>query len=251
LSNDTSRPLRLAMWSGPRNVSTALMRSFGNRGDAVVVDEPFYAHYLAVTGLGHPMRDEVIASQPTDWRAVVANLLEPLPPGTQVQFQKQMAHHLLPDMGRDWFDQVSHAFLIRDPRPMLASLARKLETCTLADTGLPQQVEIFEHVVRTTGRIPAVVDSVDLLAAPAGLLERLCAHVGIPFTSRMLEWPAGPRASDGVWARHWYDRVERTTHFEPVDSPQTAQTPLTADLAQLEAACRPLYENLRAHRLRA
>ena len=239
------------MWSGPRNVSTALMRSFGNRGDAVVVDEPFYAHYLAVTGLGHPMRDEVIASQPTDWRAVVASLLEPLPPGTQVQFQKQMAHHLLPDMGRDWFDQVTHAFLIRDPRPMLASLARKIETCTLADTGLPQQVEIFEHVVRTTGRIPAVVDSVDLLAAPAGLLERLCAHVGIPFTSRMLEWPAGPRASDGVWARHWYDRVERTTHFEPADSPQTAETPLTADLAQLEAACRPLYENLRAHRLRA
>jgi len=239
------------MWSGPRNVSTALMRSFGNRGDAVVVDEPFYAHYLAVTGLGHPMRDEVIASQPTDWRAVVANLLEPLPPGTQVQFQKQMAHHLLPDMGRAWFDRVTHAFLIRDPQPMLASLARKLEICTLADTGLPQQVEIFEHVVRTTGRIPAVVDSVDLLAAPAGLLERLCAHVGIPFTSRMLEWPTGPRASDGVWARHWYDRVERTTHFEPVDSPQTAQTPLTADLAQLEAACRPLYENLRAHRLRA
>jgi hypothetical protein len=239
------------MWSGPRNVSTALMRSFGNRGDAVVVDEPFYAHYLAVTGLGHPMRDEVIASQPTDWRAVVTDLLEPLRPGIQVQFQKQMAHHLLPDMGRDWFDQVSHAFLIRDPRPMLASLARKLETCTLADTGLPQQVEIFEHVVRTTGRIPAVVDSVDLLAAPAGLLERLCAHVGIPFTGRMLEWPAGPRASDGVWARHWYDRVERTTHFEPVDSPQTAETPLTADLAQVEAACRPLYENLRAHRLRA
>jgi len=116
---------------------------------------------------------------------------------------------------------------------------------------IPKQVEIFEHVVRSTGRIPAVVDTVDLLASPPGLLARLCAHVGIPFTSRMLEWPTGPRASDGVWARHWYDRVERTTHFEPVDSPQTAETPLPADLARLEAACRPLYENLRAHRLRA
>jgi hypothetical protein len=146
------------------------MRSFGNRGDAVVVDEPFYAHYLAVTGLdtrcatrsSHRSRPIGAWSSPS--------LLEPLPPGMQVQFQKQMAHHLLPDMGRDWFDRVTHAFLIRDPRPMLASLARKLETCTLADTGLPQQVEIFEHVVRSTGRIPAVVDSVDLLASPPGLL---------------------------------------------------------------------------------
>ena len=189
MSNDTSRPLRLAMWSGPRNVSTALMRSFGNRGDAVVVDEPFYAHYLAVTGLGHPLRDEVIASQPTDWRVVVANLLEPLPPGMQVQFQKQMAHHLLPDMGRDWLDRVTHAFLIRDPRPMLASLARKLETCTLADTGLPQQVEIFEHVVRQHRPDPAVVDSVDLLASPRGLLAPALRALGIPFTSRMLDGP--------------------------------------------------------------
>ena len=243
--------LRLAMWSGPRNLSTAFMRSWENRDDTVVVDEPFYAHYLFTTGVDHPGRNEVLASQPTDWRVVVQQLLAPLPADVRILFQKQMAHHLLPDMGRDWFGRVTHAFLIRDPRPTLASLARKLETCTLADTGLPQQVEIFEHVVRSTGRIPAVVDSVDLLASPPGLLARLCAHVGIPFTSRMLEWPTGPRASDGVWARHWYDRVERTTHFEPDDSPQTAETPLPADLAQLEAACRPLYENLRAHRLRA
>jgi hypothetical protein len=240
------------MWSGPRNLSTALMRSFGNRGDTVVIDEPFYSHYLTVTGLNHPMRDAVIASQSPDWRVVVAELLAPLPPGVAVQYQKQMAHHLLPDMGWDWFDAVTHAFLIRDPRPMLASLARKLETCTLADTGLPQQVEIFDYVVASTGAIPAVIDAVDLLAAPERVLSQLCARVGTPFTPRMLEWPPGPRASDGVWARHWYDRVERTTRFEPVETPGgDAGAPLTAELARIEAECRPLYEKLRAHRLRA
>ena len=244
------------MWSGPRNLSTALMRSFENRGDAVVVDEPFYSHYLTVTGLEHPMRGEVIASQPPDWRRVVADLLAPLPADVRVQYQKQMAHHLLPDMGRDWFDEVTHAFLIRDPAPMLASLARKLETCTVADTGLPQQVEIFEYVVAATGRTPAVVDAVDLLAAPRAVLSQLCNRVGLEFTTRMLEWPAGPRASDGVWARHWYDRVERTTHFEPLEAPRepagsvASTVALPADLARIEAACRPLYEKLRAHCLR-
>jgi hypothetical protein len=259
------------MWSGPRNLSTALMRSFENRGDAIVVDEPFYSHYLVVTGLEHPMRDEVIASQPTDWREVVAELLGPLPEGIRVQYQKQMAHHLLPDMGRDWFGAVTHAFLIRDPRPMLTSLAHKLETCTLADTGLPQQVEIFDYVIASTGATPAVVDAVDLLTAPGAVLSRLCSCVGLPFTTRMLEWPPGPRASDGVWARHWYDRVERTTRFEPLaamegDAPgarattsrpdtepasPSAGSPLTDELARIEAECRPLYEKLRAHRLRA
>ena len=236
------------MWSGPRNVSTALMRSFGNRPDAAVVDEPFYAHYLAVTGLEHPMREEVIASQPVDWRAVVHNLLLPLEPGVTVQFQKQMSHHLLPDMGRDWFAAVTHAFLIRDPAPMLASLAVKLETCTLADTGLPQQIEIFDDVVRRTGRTPAVVDSADLLAEPEAILRALCAHFGIAYTPRMLEWPPGPRGTDGVWARHWYDRVERTRRFE-LPPAKAVDLRLPSDLAQIEEQCRPLYEKLHRHRL--
>jgi hypothetical protein len=242
--------LRLAMWSGPRNISTALMRSFGNREDTVVVDEPFYAHYLAVTGLDHPMREDVIRSQPTDWHAVVSQLLGPLPSGKSVQFQKHMTHHLLPDMGREWFADVTNAFLIRDPGPMLASLAAKLATCTLADTGLPQQVEIFDHVLATTGRVPVVVDSVDLLAAPDPMLRAVCDRLGLPFTQRMLEWPAGPRDTDGVWARHWYDRVERTTCFEAPET-ETADAPLAlpTDLARLEETCRPLYDRLRAHRL--
>jgi hypothetical protein len=243
-----SRPLRLAMWSGPRNVSTALMRSWENRPDTVVVDEPFYAHYLQATGLPHPGRDEIIAAHDPHWRRVVESLTAPLPPGIRIHYQKQMSHHLLPHMGRDWLGAMTHAFLIRDPAPMLASLEEKLGQFELEATGLPQQVEIFEFVLRTTGRVPPVVDVADLLAAPEPMLRALCDTLGVPFDAHMLSWPPGPRASDGVWARYWYSRVEQTTGFEP---PETAPAPrLGPRLAGLEARCRPLYERLWAHRLR-
>ena len=241
--------LRLAMWSGPRNVSTAFMRSWENRGDTIVVDEPFYAHYLKVTGLDHPGREEVIEHHEPDWRSVVNSLLAPLPDGVRISYQKHMSHHLLPQMGREWLGAVTHAFLIRDPRPMLASLGDKLGDFDLAATGLPQQVEIFEFVVRTTGRIPPVVDSADLLAAPEPMLRTLCAALDVPFTPRMLSWPPGRRDSDGIWAKYWYDRVERSTGFE---SPPAADVrrELPPRLATLETECRPLYERLHAHRLR-
>jgi hypothetical protein len=241
--------LRLAMWSGPRNVSTAFMRAWENRPDTIVVDEPFYAHYLAATGLDHPGREEVIAHHESDWRRVVESLLAPLPAGVGILYQKQMSHHLLPDMGREWLGSMTHGFLIRDPAPMLASLEDKLGRFDLDATGLPQQVEIFDFVVRTTGRVPPVVDSADLLAAPEAMLRALCAALGVPFSSRMLAWPAGPRATDGVWAKHWYDRVERSTGFEPAAA--TKAPNMRGRLAELDARCRPLYEKLRAHRLRA
>lgn len=241
--------LRLAMWSGPRNVSTAFMRAWENRPDTVVVDEPFYAHYLRVTGIDHPGRDEVIARHESDWRKVVESLCAPLAPGVAIFYQKQMSHHLLPGMGRDWLGAMTHAFLIRDPAPMLASLGEKLGPFELEATGLPQQVEIFEFVVRVTGRVPPVVDAADLLAAPGPVLRALCASVGVPFSDRMLSWPPGPRASDGVWAKHWYQRVEASTGFETPGVAAPAR--LTGPLADIEARCRPLYEKLRAHRLRA
>jgi hypothetical protein len=242
--------LRLAMWSGPRNVSTAFMRSWGNREDTLVVDEPFYAHYLKVTGLGHPGRDEVIASQPTDWREVAGNLHGPVPDGVAIFYQKQMSHHLLPQMGRDWLDGLTHAFLIRDPRPMIASLGEKLGEFDLVATGLPQQAEIFDHVLRRTGGVPPVIDSADLLARPEPMLRALCAALGVPFSDRMLWWPAGPRATDGVRAKYCYDRVEKSTGFEP--SPVEGElVELSPRAAEIEAHCRPLYERLRAHSLRA
>jgi hypothetical protein len=237
------------MWSGPRNVSTALMRSWENRPDAVVVDEPFYAHYLLATGIDHPGREEVLARHESDWRRVVEALLAPLPPGMAISYQKQMAHHLLPGMGRDWLGSVTHAFLIRDPAPVLASLGEKLGDFGLEATGLPQQVEIFDCVRRSTGRVPPVIDSADLLAAPETVLRALCAALDVPFSERMLSWPPGRRASDGVWARHWYERVERSTGFEAAEA--AAMPSLRGRLAGLEAQCRPLYEKLRAHRLRA
>jgi len=249
MTSHPERVLRLAMWSGPRNVSTAFMRAWENRPDTIVVDEPFYAHYLLATGLDHPGRDEVIAHHETDWRRVVESLLAQVPPGTRVLYQKQMSHHLLPHMGREWLGSMTHAFLIRDPAPMLASLGEKLGDFEIEATGLPQQVEIFDYVQRTTGGLPPVVDTTDLLAAPEPMLRALCAALGIPFSMRMLCWPPGPRPTDGVWARHWYERVERSTGFEAPE-PMDAHR-LQGRLAELEARCRPLYERLHVHRLRA
>lgn len=239
--------MRLAMWSGPRNVSTAFMRSWGSRDDTIVVDEPLYAHYLRATGIDHPGRDDVIAAQENDWRRVVDALLAPVPDGVRVLYQKQMAHHLLPGMGREWLAAMTHAFLIREPRPMLASLAEKLGEFSLLATGLPQQVEIFEYVRRRSGRVPPVVDARDLLQQPEATLRALCAALDLPFQPAMLSWRAGPRATDGVWARHWYARVEASTGFEPAEAERPVT--LTAAQAALEAECRPLYEHLHAHRL--
>ncbi|NDB15728.1 MAG: HAD family hydrolase [Gammaproteobacteria bacterium] len=235
------------MWSGPRNLSTALMRSFGNRADTVVVDEPFYAHYLVATGLPHPGRDEVIAHHEADWRRVADRLHAPLPEAISVQYQKHMAHHLLPTMERAWLDGLTHAFLLRNPTDMLRSLGNKLEQVQIEDTGLPQQLEIFEMLSRERGCIPAVLDADDLLEDPQGVLQALCNAIGITFDAAMLHWPAGRRATDGVWAKYWYDTVERSTSF--VRWPKT-QTPLPVALAALEREAKPLYATMHRHRLR-
>jgi hypothetical protein len=252
---NSDRVLRLAMWSGPRNVSTAFMRAWGNREDTLVVDEPFYAHYLKVTGLDHPGREEIIATHESDWRRVADSLVAPLPSHIRIFYQKQMSHHLLPHMGRDWLDSVTHAFLIRDPAAMLASLGEKLAEFDLLATGLPQQVEIFEHVLARTGRPPPVLDSADLLQRPEPMLRALCDALGVPFSERMLSWPPGRRDTDGIWARHWYDRVEQSTGFEkplPKEADTSSAAPaLPPAVAAIEARCRPLYEQLRAYRLRA
>lgn len=240
--------LRVAMWSGPRNISTALLRSWGNRPDTFVCDEPLYAHYLHQTGLDHPGADEVIASQDTDWRKVVAWLTGPVPDGKPIFYQKHMAHHLLPDVGRDWLGRVSNCFLIRDPREMLTSLLKILPNPTLADTGYPQQVEILDWVQQRSGTTPPVLDARDVLADPRGQLELLCAALGVPFTEAMLSWPAGRRATDGVWAKHWYDAVERSTGFQPYTPKEEKVPPAFRDLCD---QCVALYERLHACRLTA
>ncbi len=243
--------LRLAMWSGPRNISTACMRSWGNRDDTLVVDEPFYAHYLVATGLDHPGRAEVIASQPTDWRRVAQSLVAPLPAHIRIHYQKQMAHHLLPHMGRDWLAGLTHGFLIRDPRAMLASLEVRLGDFDLLATGLPQQVEIFEHVLRTTGRPPPVVDSADLVADPQGSCVRSAASSACHFQSAC----SGGRPDRAT--RTVSGRVTGTTASSapPVSNRRRPGRPTPmiclAHLPQSKPECRPLYEYLRKHRLRA
>jgi hypothetical protein len=224
------------------------MRSWGNREDTIVIDEPFYGHYLRVTGAAHPGREEVIEHHECDWRKVAAQLHAPLPPGTRVFYQKHMSHHLLPNMGREWLDGLTHVFLIRDPREMLLSLDQRLDELVLPDTGLPQQVEIFEATRQRTGELPPVVDSRDLLKNPEGLWRTLCKRVGVPFSPRMLAWPAGPRDTDGIWAKLGYDLVESSTCLAPYRA-KTGELP--PHLASLERECRPYYERLYAHRLTA
>jgi len=234
------------MWSGPRNISTAMMRSFGNRPDTFVCDEPLYAHYLVHTRLPHPGADEVIRHHESDWRRVVDWLTGPITEGKTVFYQKHMAHHLLPHIDREWLDALDHAFLIRDPARMLSSLVEFLPHPTLADTGLPQQVEIFERVERRTGRPAPVVDASDVVARPEATLRRLCAALDLDFTPAMLTWPAAPRAADGVWAKHWYSKVERSTGFAPQES---TSRPLDPAVRHLAAECARYYERLAAHRL--
>lgn len=239
-------PVRIAMWSGPRNISTAMMRSFENRADAVVWDEPFYAHYLAETGLNHAMADEIIAAYETDWQKVADKAIGPVPGGRAVFYQKHMTHHLLPHMAMDWLDGLTNAFLIRDPARVLASYIEKRAEVTLEDLGLPQQQRLFEWVRQRTGEVPVVLESDDVLANPEGMLRALCGRAGIAFDPAMLSWPAGRRDSDGLWAAHWYGAVETSTGF--VASGKAARS-VPAHLRDLLTAAQPYYEALRPHRL--
>lgn len=240
--------LRIAMWSGPRNISTAMMRSFENRADTAVVDEPFYAAYLAATGLDHPMRDEVLASQPTDWRAVAAAMAGEAPGGASVFYQKHMTHHMLPGMALGWAEACVNAFLIRDPARVLASYVRKRGEVTLAEIGVERQAELFEREADRLGRAPPVVEGRDVLADPDRMLSVLCAALGLAFDPAMLAWPAGRRDSDGVWAPAWYDAVERSTGFGPPPD-ERAPPDLDDELARIADAARPFYERLAAHKI--
>ncbi|MHC4415614.1 MAG: sulfotransferase-like domain-containing protein [Planctomycetota bacterium] len=239
-------PIRIAMWSGPRNISTALMRSWGNRPDTWVCDEPLYAHYLSVTRLDHPGAREVIEHHESDWRKVVEWLTGPVPEGRPIFYQKHMAHHLLPEIDRGWLDDVSNCFLIRDPGQMLTSLVRFLPDPTIRDTGLPQQVEIFRRRQQHADTTPPVLDAKDVLEDPRRLLTLLCERLGVAFTDAMLSWPPGRRATDGIWARHWYEAVEASTSFKPYAA---KPDPVPDRLADLYDECMSYYEQLYAHRL--
>ncbi len=238
------------MWSGPRNISTAMMRSFGSRADTVVADEPLYARYLhARPELRHPGRDEIVAAGPIALKQIIASLTGPLPRGNAISYQKHMAHHLLPgdfeDLG--WIESLCNCFLIRDPGEMIASFIKIIPNPTPTDLGLPQQVRLFEIVRDRTGRTPPVLDSRDVLEDPRGMLSALCERVGIQFDDAMLSWELGPRATDGVWGRHWYDSVYKSTGFAPH---HPKDEPVPDRLTRVHAKCRALFDTLFRFRLR-
>lgn len=213
--------MRIAMWSGPRNLSTAMMYSFGARDDFAVVDEPFYATYLEKTGLDHPMRDEVIASQKTDEFAVVDDLLGPISEGKPHFYQKHMCQHMLPDIPRDWISAVENVFLLRHPARVIASFSKKYADLTLADIGFTQQSELFDQLV-ADGKRPIVIDSFDIRQNPEGMLRALCDALGLDWDPAMLSWPTGGHPADGVWAKVWYDAVHNSTGFAGAEGPLPA-----------------------------
>lgn len=230
------------MWSGPRNISTAMMRAWGSRPDCHVVDEPLYASYLARTGLDHPGRAEILASQSTDGPTVITDLVSgAVPAGTTVVYQKHMAQHLVPDIDRSALADLAHAFLIRSPAEVVASYARVRDEPTVDDLGFVQQAELFD---RFGG---PVIDARDVLERPEPTLRALCAALAVPFDPAMLGWAAGPRATDGVWGRHWYAGVWDSTGFAPYRPPSE---PVPAELVPLVEQCQPYYEALAAKRLR-
>jgi Sulfotransferase domain len=238
--------VRIAMWSGPRNISTAMMRAWENRPDTVVVDEPFYAFYLKETDTKHPGAEEVIAQGETDWRKVVAQLTGPIPRWAHIFYQKQMTHHLLSHVSRDWLGHVTNCFLIRDPAEVIASYIKKNPEPELNDLGFVQQAEIFDFVRSWTGSIPPVIDADDVLRDPERMLRLLCDGIGIEFSDAMLSWPPGPRGTDGLWAKYWYAEVERSTGFQPY---RERKIEVPDHLREIEQRCRQCYEQLHAVRL--
>ncbi|QIG81150.1 sulfotransferase-like domain-containing protein [Stakelama tenebrarum] len=240
--------VRIAMWSGPRNCSTAMMRAFENRDDCDVSDEPFYAAFLAETGIVHPMNDAVLASQPNDWRDVAAAMTGEAPNGAPIWYQKQMCHHMLPDFGLDWMDSVTNAFLIRPPEQVLASYIVKRGDVTLEDIGVVRQCELFDRVAERTGAAPVVIEGPSVQRDPRESLTILCEALAIPFSDRMLNWPPGRRASDGAWAPAWYDAVEKSTGFAAPSHVATIDD-LPEAIKPIAEAARPYYERMAQHRI--
>ncbi len=236
----------IAMWSGPRNLSTAMMYAFAARGDCAVWDEPFYAAYLDQTGLNHPMRDEIIAQHEADPDRVAAACKGPVPKGQRYFYQKQMTMHMIDGFDRRWMRSCQNVFLIRHPARVVASYAKKREGATFDDIGFIQQDQLFNEVAAWSGAAPLVIDSDDIRADPEGMLQKLCVGLGMPFTRKMLRWPAGGNDADGVWAPHWYGAVHRSTGFEGAEGPLPA---LGGTYAALAEQALPYYLRLAAHKL--
>jgi hypothetical protein len=238
--------MKIAMWSGPRNLSTAMMYSFAARGDCAVWDEPFYAPYLKATGANHPMAAEIMAAHETDPEAVAARCSGSIPAENPHFYMKHMPHHMVDGFPMDWARDCVNVFLIRHPARVVASYARKLEGPSLADIGFVQQADLYDRIAAWQGKPPVVIDSDDIRNDPKGMMQALCDTIGLPWTEQMLHWPAGGHPEDGVWAAHWYGAVHRSTGFDGAEGPLPDLPGAYADLAK---AALPSYRRLARARL--
>jgi hypothetical protein len=238
--------IRIAMWSGPRNISTALMRSWESRSDTFVIDEPFYAHYLSVTNVDHPGRDEIIQNGETDQSVVSRGLITDLDDSCSIYFQKHMTHHMIPSVGREWMKDVVNCFLIRDPKDMILSYTKVNSNLSMHLLGLEEQYELFEYVTKINGRAPYVVDSKDILLDPRETLCLLCEKIGVVFSEEMLSWSKGVRDTDGIWAKYWYDNVINSTGFNTYTEKNEV---IRDEYLQLYEDCLKIYEKLSKHKI--
>lgn len=237
---------RIAMWSGPRNISTAMMYAFAQRRDCVVWDEPFYAFYLTHSGVVHPLQEAIIAAGETEWDTVAAACVGDPPGGASVHYQKHMCQHMLEGFDRSFIAKLDNAFLIRAPEKVLASYAAKRAEVTLGDIGFVQQAEIFDRVCDRLGKAPPIIDADDVLTDPQAMLQALCSSLGIGFDEAMLSWPQGRKPYDGVWASHWYQAVWQSTGFA---APRPRAVALSGEHKRIADAARPFYERLARYRL--
>ena len=233
------------MWSGPRNISTAMMRSWGSRSDTFVIDEPYYAHYLSQNDLDHPGRDEVIGEGELDSEKVSQGLVNDTKDSCSIYYQKHITHHLLDSIDREWMKSVINCFLIRDPKDMIISYSKVHPNLNMHLLGLEEQNEIFEYVKNITGEIPPIVDAKDVLLNPRNILSKLCGNIGITFSEEMLSWSRGPRDTDGNWGKYWYKNVMNSTGFNEYKS---KKEDVPKEYEQLYQKCYILYKKL--HRLR-
>ena len=237
---------RIGMWSGPRNIYTALMRSFENRPDTIVVDEPFYAYFLNKTGIKHPIYKEVIQTYDTSWDNIAKTLTGPIPDSNNISYQKLMTHHWVDNAPLDWLEKIHNCFLIRNPKQVIISYLKIHNDITPELIGLPQQLHIFNTIIKKTNKIPIVISSENILENPKLMLNRLCDLLDIPFLNQMLQWPKGKRDSDGIWGEYWYKNVVQTTSF---NKPLNQNEKFPNQFLKLLEECMSYYKQMEKYKI--
>ena len=239
--------IRIAMWSGPRNISTAMMRAWESRSDTFVVDEPFYPYYLSKTDVDHPGRKEIIENGELDEGVVSNGLISDTKRDCSIYYQKHITHHLLPSVSREWMKEVVNCFLIRDPKDMIISYSKVHSDLNIHLLGLNEQHEIFEYVKEITGDIPPVIDAMDVLQNPREVLSKICDKIGVIFSEEMLSWSKGGRDTDGIWAKYWYKNVLNSTGFNTY---KEKEENIPDKDTELYEECSKIYDSLYKHRIK-